>query len=196
MSTQTQSSTVVSRRYAGALLDLAEESKALAKVEKDLDELAAMMLSSSDLATMIASPLTTRADQEKAAQKLAEKAKFQKLTKNFLGVLAQNGRLNILPAILRDVESEMTKRRGELVANVETAVALTDKQTKALQKEISKAMGRDVMIEATVNPDIMGGMVVTAGSYMIDDSVKRKLERLRSAMSGSANENVNLKEVV
>ena len=50
----------------------------------------------------------------------------------------------------------MTKRRGELVANVETAVALTDKQTKALQKEISKAMGRDVMIEATVEPGYYG----------------------------------------
>jgi F-type H+-transporting ATPase subunit delta len=72
-------------------------------------------------------------------------------------------------------------------ARVQTAFALSDEQTKALQKSLSDAMGSHVTLNVEVNRDLLGGLIVTVGSRMIDDSVRRKLERLKRAMtSGQA----------
>lgn len=194
--TLNKTSSEVSRRYANALLDLADDSKILTKVEADLASLAKMIEGSADLRNALKSSVFTRADQEKVVAEIAKKAKFQKLTQNFLGVLAQNRRLNVLSNIIADADRALSKRRGELIALVETAAALTPAQTKDLQKQIEKAVGQKVLIEAKVNPEIMGGMIITAGSYMVDDSVKSKLERLHTSMVDGSNDNADLKEVV
>ncbi len=154
-----------------------------------------MIESSADLQNLIRSPAGNRESQLNALMALATKAKFQKLTKNFLGVLAQNSRVNALEGIIAAALKEISQRRGEVTAKVQTATALTATQTKALQDSISKAVGADVMLEMTTDPAILGGMIVTVGSQMIDDSVRRKLERLHTAMSTGANQNVVLKQV-
>ena len=126
---------------------------------------------------------------------LAKKAKFKEITQSFLGVIAANGRLNVLPGIINAVNAQLEKRRGELTVDVQVAQDMSDKQKKALQDALSKAIGKDVAINARVEPDILGGIIVTVGSHMIDDSVRRKLERLKVSMGSGANENINLKEV-
>jgi F-type H+-transporting ATPase subunit delta len=121
---------------------------------------------------------------------------MQQLTGNFLGVLIQNGRLSLLPSIIRQFKSEMRKRRGEIEARVETAFALSPSQTDSLQKELTKVMGANVTLKVEVNEDLLGGLVVTVGSQIIDDSVACKLEKLQRAMSAGSNENkAQLKEV-
>ena len=82
--------------------------------------------------------------------------------------------------------------------SLETAVKMTAAQSKEFQKKIEKALGASVSIEEKVTPEIMGGVIVTIGSYMIDDSVRRKLDRLGVALKSNANQNKvqNLKEVV
>jgi len=192
-----QVSSVVSARYATALIDLAEDSKLLDKVEKDLHDLEAMIAASGDLTRVIRSPLTGRSQQAAAMDALASKARFQKLTVNFLGVLVQNRRLYALESILRAARREFSRRRGEVKAHVETAEALNTKQKDTLQRSISNALGTGISLETSVNPAILGGVIVTIGSRMIDDSVRRKLARLRSAMSRQANQNItqNIEEV-
>ena len=196
MSAATPVSSVVTSRYARAFIDLAAENKAIDKVEKDLSELSAMIESSADLKNLIRSPASNGEGTLNAVLSLADKAKFQKLTRNFLGTLVQNGRLNALEAIIKAAQKLLSERRGEISAKVQTASALNAAQTKALQESISKAIGAKVMLEAVTDPEILGGMIVTVGSQMIDDSVRRKLERLHGAMvSGGANQNVALKQV-
>ena len=195
MTSAVKASSAVASRYAVALMDLAEESKALDAVEKDLSELSSMIESSDDLSLMIRSPLAGSAAQEKALLALADKAKFHKLTQNFLGVLAQNGRVNALEAIMEAFKIEASKRRGEVAVNVQVAQDLSAAQKKELEAAIAKTVGSDVMLDVQVEPSILGGMIVTVGSQMIDDSVVRKLERLQAAMSKQSNENLmNLKE--
>ncbi|MCB9990916.1 MAG: F0F1 ATP synthase subunit delta [Rhodospirillales bacterium] len=175
---------------------MAEDAKITDKVEKDLAELGAMIAASPDLQSLISNPLMNRDQQKDGILTVAEKAKFQQLTGNFLGVVADNRRLPILPQIIGAFEAELRKRRGEVEARVETAYALTKAQTEALQKELSKAMGTNVALTVDVNQDLLGGMVVTVGSQMIDDSVRNKLEKLRRTMSSGSNENqATLKEV-
>lgn len=187
---------LVASRYVASLLDMAEDAKITDKVEKDLAELGAMIAASPDLQSLISNPLMNRDQQKDGILTVAEKAKFQQLTGNFLGVVADNRRLPILPQIIGAFEAELRKRRGEVEARVETAYALTKAQTEALQKELSKAMGTNVALTVDVNQDLLGGMVVTVGSQMIDDSVRNKLEKLRRTMSSGSNENqATLKEV-
>lgn len=163
------------------------------KVEKDLDELSAMVKDSADLAALIASPALGMKQQEAAMIALADKSKFQNMTKSFLGVLVRNRRLNALVAVIDALKSELSVRRGEVVAEVQTAQTLSAAQAKALQEALSKSIGRSVQLNARVEPSILGGMIVTVGSQMIDDSVARKLERLKGAMSTQANQNINSK---
>jgi F-type H+-transporting ATPase subunit delta len=175
----------VATRYASALIDLADQSKSIDQVEKDMVTLEAMMVASADLRGLISNPLFNRTKQETAMMAVAKVAGLSDLTQRFLGVLAHNRRLSALPSVIAAVKNILTRRRGGVEARVQTAVALTPAQTEALKKALSEATGSDVAIHTEVKPDLLGGMVVTVGSRMIDDSVKRKLERLKRALSGN-----------
>ena len=195
MSSSKQASSIVSKRYANALIELAEEGKTLSKVEQDLQDLSAMIRDSDDLAFTIRSPLNNEAALLKAMNAVSDKAKFQDITKNFLSVLVQNRRLTALPKIIEAFEASLSGRRGGITVDVDVAQDLSAKQKEELQAALSKAIGKEVAINARVEPGILGGMIVTIGSYMIDDSVRRKLERLKVSMGSGANENISLKEV-
>lgn len=189
MSSSRETSQIVALRYAKALIDLAEESKALKPIESDLAELDSMLAESADLRAMIASPVISRADQQAVIEALAKKAGFHKLTVNFLKTLAENRRLYALKKMIEAIRLDLGKRRGEMRAEVKVAQDLTAAQRKELEAALSKSVGADVIVEVKVEPSILGGMIVTMGSHMIDDSVARKLEKLRITMESGANEN-------
>lgn len=175
----------IATRYAAALIDMAEQAQSIEKVEEDFNELQAMMAGSKDLQSLIRNPLINRGAQQSALSAIAKQAAFTDLTTKFLGVLVQNRRLRILPDVIRALVTELNRRRGGVEAKVQTAVALSDAQTKDLQKSLSDAMGSNVTLNVEVNKGILGGMIVTVGSRMIDDSVRRKLERLKRTLSGT-----------
>lgn len=194
MSTTPQASSVVSIRYAAALIDLAHDAKLVDKVENDVLALDSMIAGSADLQTLLKSPLIGKKDQAAAMTAIVKKAKFQELTIKFIGLIVENNRLSALEGVIQAFYKELSKRRGEVSAHVQTAAILSAKQTKALQEAISKSVGSNVLLQTSVEPGILGGMIVTVGSHMIDDSIARKLERLRVRMSKQSNQN-NLKEV-
>lgn len=195
MSSNTQSSGIVATRYVKALIDLAEDAKAIKDVEKDFADLSAMVESSDDFRHFIRSPLIPAGKQSNTVLAIAKKAKFHALSVNFLNTLVHNRRLNILEGVLAAFTSELAKRRGAVEVIVETAQDLSAKQIKVLQDALSKQTGTDVSLQTKVEPSVLGGMVVTVGSQMIDDSVRGKLERLKQTMSAGSNENITLKEV-
>lgn len=192
-------SSIVCSRYANSLADLAQDSKVLDQVGSDFGALKQMLIESTDLAAFISSPRISRESQISVISEIAKKAKFNKLTENFLSVLIQNRRLNALEGIIKAFFKEVARRRGDVAVRVETAVELPAKQAKELEKKVADALGRSVTVEAIVNPEILGGMILTIGSYMIDDSVRRKLDRLGAVLISGSNQNntvQNLKEVV
>ncbi len=192
----TKASHAVTSRYALALIELAEESGKTDKIERDLADLSAMIAASSDLTRLLHSPVLSQSRQGSAIAALAEKAQFDGLTRNFLGVLVHNRRLNAIQPIIEAVRAELSRRRGEVAVTVQTAYPMTPAQTEALQRSIAKSLGREIAMKAKVEPSILGGLIVTVGSKMIDDSVAHKLQRLRAAMSRQSNQNnQNVKEV-
>lgn len=186
MASNTRSSGTAAFRYASALVELAMQGGAIPQIEKDIADLKLMLESSDDLRTLVRSPLVAKGAQQAALSALADKAGFNALTKNFLLVLAQNRRLPEIESMLKAVEENLSARRGELRAKVESATALTDAQKKTLEETLSKTVGQPVAVDATVNPALIGGVAVTLGSLLIDDTVKTKLDRMGRAMKYQA----------
>jgi F-type H+-transporting ATPase subunit delta len=174
----------LAQRYAAALFDLADERKALDAVAGDLQALRAMLRDSGDLRRLIRSPVLSREAQGKGIAALAEKAAISALTRNFLGLLAQNRRLFALPDMIEGYLSRLAEKRGEVTAHVVTAQDLSAAQREAVNEQLRKAVGRKVAVDIEIDPGLLGGLVVRVGSRMVDASLKSKLHRLQLAMKG------------
>ncbi len=169
-------------RYARALFELAEDAGALAAVETDVDALLAALAESAELTRALTSPIHAADGKGKALAALADALKAHDLTKNFLGVLADNRRAGDLKAVLRAFKIIAARRRGSATADVVTADALTQAQLKDLKTALKTALGRDVEIRTEVREELIGGLIVKVGSRMFDSSLKAKLEGLRKTM--------------
>ncbi len=184
-----QESTLVSGiagRYATALFDLARDAGQLDTVAKDLDSLSAMLAQSADLVRLVRSPVFSREEQARAIAAVAEKAGFGDLVRRFLGVVANNRRLFVLADAIAAFKSLLSHHRGEAVAEVVSAVPLSDAQLAQIKSSLSSEAAGNVVINAKVDPSLIGGLVVKLGSRMIDASVRTKLNNLKSAMKGVA----------
>ncbi|HEX5257667.1 MAG TPA: F0F1 ATP synthase subunit delta [Sphingomicrobium sp.] len=171
-------------RYASALFDLARDDRQIESVGKSLDALNQALADSKDFNELVTSPLVSREEASKAFDAIAPQLKLDPITANFLGVLARNGRKNQLQPVIRAFGRLASEHRGETTAEVVTARPLNDDQLTALRTQLRARPGRDVAIDATVDPNILGGIVVKLGSQQIDASIRTKLNRLASAMKG------------
>jgi len=171
-------------RYASALFDLARDQRQIESVGKSLDALGQALLDSKDFNELVTSPLVSREEAAKAFAALAPKLGLDPITGNFLGVLARNGRKNQLRLVIRAFRRLAADHRGETTADVITARPLGDDQLAELKAQLRARAGRDVHIDATVDPKILGGIVVKLGSQQIDASIRTKLNRLALAMKG------------
>ncbi len=175
----------VASRYARSLFELAVESGQLETVEANLGRFEAMIEGSADLRRLIASPVFTAEEQGAAIHAIAAKADIGGLTGNFLRVVARNRRLFALPGVIRGFRVMAAEHRGETSADVTAAHALTDAQMKDLQATLKSVIGKDAAIKLTVDPSILGGLVVRVGSRQIDTSLKTKLSSLKLALKGA-----------
>jgi len=171
-------------RYASALFGLARDEKQIDSVATSLDSLSQALAESPDLKRAVSSPLVKRNEAAAIIANLAPLLSLDPLTTRFLGVLAQNGRLGELPRVIDAIRALAAGHRGETTAQVTTAHPLDDDQVAALKAQLKARAGRDVTIERSVDPAILGGIVVRLGSQMIDASIRTKLNTLATAMKG------------
>ena len=171
-------------RYASALFDLASEAGTVSSVESDLEKLHAALGESDDLNNLITNPQVSRDQANGAVAAVGEQLGVSELTQNFLGVLAGNRRLGDLPGMIRAFGTIAAAQRGEVTANVTSAHALSDSQLSTLKDRLTAREGRTVKLSADVDPDLLGGLVVTIGSKRIDGSIRTRLNSLAQAMKG------------
>ncbi|MGB7374041.1 F0F1 ATP synthase subunit delta [Pontixanthobacter sp.] len=173
-------------RYASALFDLAAEAGAkkdgVSAVEADLDKLHAALNESDALTNLISNPQVSRDQAAAAIAAVGKKLKLSSLTHNFLGVLAGNRRLGDLPGMIRAFNAIAAAQRGEVTANVTSAHPLSDSQLSTLKDKLTASEGRTVKLSADVDPELLGGLVVTIGSKRIDGSIRTRLNSLAHAM--------------
>jgi F-type H+-transporting ATPase subunit delta len=174
----------LSGRYASALFELASEAGTVSAVESDLETLAEALHESPELRALIKNPEVSREALGRVLAGLGDTLKLAELTRNFLGVLAQNRRAGELPAVIRAFQSIAAAQRGEVTAEVASAHALTDEQLASLEQKLRARQGRTVKLKTRVDPDLLGGLVVTIGSQRIDSSIRSRLNSLAQAMKG------------
>ena len=171
-------------RYATALFELARDQRQLEAVGTSLASLRQALTESPELRELTTSPLVTREQATAAIGATAQAMRLDPLTANFLGVLAQNRRLGQLLNVIRAFNMLAANHRGETTAEVTSAHPLDQAQVQALRTNLKSRLGRDVSVDLTVDPAILGGLVVKIGSQMIDGSISTKLNTLAQAMKG------------
>ncbi len=171
-------------RYATALFNLATEKNALESVEASLSTLRGALNDSEDFAALTQSQIVTRDEAVRTVAALGKPMQLDPITQNFLGVLAENGRLDQLGAALAAFETMLADHRGEVTAQVTSAFPLKPAQIKEIGAQLKSRAGRDVKVETHVDPEILGGLIVRMGSQMIDSSIKTRLNTLSQAMKG------------
>ncbi len=171
-------------RYASALFDLAVEAGSVSTVEADLDTMRGALRESDLLRDLTTNPQVSRHDGEQTIGAVAASLGLSQLTCNFLGVLAQNRRLRDLPRMIAAFHAIAAAQRGEVTASVTSAHALSDAQLATLKDRLTAREGRTVKLSADVDPDLLGGLVVTIGSKRIDGSIRTRLNSLAQAMKG------------
>ena len=181
-----QDETIVSGmagRYAGALYQLASDSRSTDKAAADLKTFGDMIAESPDLQRLVRSPVFTVDEQTKALTALLEKAGVSGIAANFIKLVASKRRLFALTDMIAGFNKLHDEARGVARAQVTVAAPLNDSHRAALEsalKEISG--GKSVDVNVTVDPSIIGGIIVKLGSRMVDGSLKTKLNSIRTRM--------------
>jgi F-type H+-transporting ATPase subunit delta len=183
----TSATSGVAGRYASALFDLADNGKSLDQVAQDLGSFRALLAESADLRRLILSPVIGRELKSKTLLAVLDAAGIKGLTRSFIGTVAVNGRARELPAMAAEYLAELARRRGETTATVTSAVPLSPAQLEQVTETLRKMLGgAKVTVDAHVDADILGGLLVKVGSRLFDSSIRSKLQRLQLAMKGVA----------
>jgi F-type H+-transporting ATPase subunit delta len=172
----------IARPYATALFDLAGEAGAVDAVESDLAAIAALANESEDFSRFLRSPVITADVKRHAVEAILKKAKVSDTVANFLRVVAGNGRLFALSAMISAYHALAAKARGEVTAEVTSAAPLTKDQVDDLAEALKKKIGKTVKLDQHVDASLIGGLIVKVGSEMIDSSLKTKLTAMKIAM--------------
>ena len=169
-------------RYATALFELALESNAVAQVQGDLKAFDALVGANPDLQRLVRSPVFSADEQTRALLAVLGKAGIAGVAANFLRVVAANRRLFAVREIIRGFNARVAKHKGEVTAEVTVAEQLNDARMNEIRDALKAVTGKDVQVDVTVDPSIIGGLKVKVGSRMIDASLRTKLNSIKFAM--------------
>jgi F-type H+-transporting ATPase subunit delta len=172
---------VVDRVYAHALFEAAQEKGRLGPVRDQLAQFVAAESEIPELRELLRNPqLDPRARTAALEELLAD---GDEILRNFLLVLADKGRAGQLEEIAAEFERLIAEHEGIVHAALTTAVELSDAEAEKLLGQIEKASGRKVEATRSVDPDLIGGIVLQVGSHRLDASVRGRLERLRRELT-------------
>ena len=121
-----------------------------------------------------------------AANAVLTEQGFGKTVSDFVGVVANNRRLAVLRAIVGAFGTLVAQKRGVVTANVASAHPISDVQREQLRARLIEAGFGNVNIQESVDPTLLGGLVVRVGARLYDTSLKSRLQRLQYAMKGAA----------
>ncbi len=172
----------LSRRYAKALADVAAERQVMEEVGRDLKRIAELFEGNREVVTFFANPAVPLADKRRVLQSLAARAEVQSLSGNFLGLLLEKRRLPHLEEIALAYEELADERLNRGKATVTSAAPLPEPMMEGLKVRLRRATGKEVYLEARVDPGILGGLVAQVGSTVYDGSLRTQLRRMREQL--------------
>lgn len=179
------SSTIASRRYAKALLDVAEESGFVEQIAGDLAAIRETVTDSRDLINMVRSPII-KGDTKARVLKEVFKDKLDDTTVLFIDLLCRKKRAALLVDIINEYYALRDEREGIVNIDVTSAVELDGEQSKKLINSLASYTGKKVQARLSLDKGLLGGVTVKIGDTILDGSVKHQLQVLKSALVESA----------
>jgi F-type H+-transporting ATPase subunit delta len=173
-------------RYARALLDVALAESDPHKIERDLTSFVNAMHSSPDLTRALTSPRIPAATKRNVVEGIARSIGMEPPAAKLLGLLADRGRLEIFNELLAVYSEQLLAHSGIVKGTVTSAIPLAPEIVTALARGLSSATGKQVQLETTVDPSLIGGVVAQIGSTVYDGSIRTQLQRMKQQLVESA----------
>jgi len=169
-------------RYATALFELARDANAIDAVKADLERFDALAADNPDLTRLVRSPVFSTDEQLHALSAVLDRAGIGGLAAQFLKLVTSKRRLFAVRDMVRGYRELVAVHKGETTAEVTVAEQLKDDHVAALRGALKAVSGKDVDLNITVDPAIIGGLVIKLGSRMVDSSLRTKLNSIKHAM--------------
>jgi F-type H+-transporting ATPase subunit delta len=180
MSTRTSAT-----RYAKALLDVTTSDADAAKIEQDLGAFVALIEANPELRQALLSPSVPASARRNIASAVAERIGMAPTGVRLLQLLADRDRLAMAGELLAVFRERLLDRRKIVRADVRSAVALAPEALRAIESRLSAVTGKNVAIDAAVDPALIGGVVAKVGGTVYDGTVKTQIEKLRRQLVGA-----------
>ena len=181
MSKNKSFSTETSERYSRALFEVSKEANELDKVEGDIKNFQLLINSSSEINSFIKNPSQNINQQNQVINLLSDKLEFSRNLKNFFLLLIEKRRIFFIKKIAESFLRLCSKKRGEIKASLISSKELTQSEIDQLNKELSEAIGLTLKLDYKIDKDLIGGLKLQLGSFMIDTSIKNKLNKFKNA---------------
>jgi len=160
----------VAKRYAKALVDVAASGNELEIVRQELSDVAALLREHRELQRFLVNPSILRRDKVRILEEVIARLSLRPLTKSFLRILQQAGRLQALEGVLRAYETMVDERLGRVKAVVTTAAPLEGEAHERLRQRLAEMTGKTVYLEGQLDTGLLGGLVTQIGSQVYDGS--------------------------
>jgi F-type H+-transporting ATPase subunit delta len=170
-------------RYAKALYAVAKDEGAVEAIGRELGEALRAVSSSPELRTVLARPWIKPAERRAVAMAVAQRAGCGKRVQDFLGLVAARGRASHLGDIVAEYHALVDASFGRVRAEVRTRVPLSDEQRQRVAARLGGAVGKQVLLEETVDASLLGGFVARVGSLVVDGSLDGQLARMRERLA-------------
>ena len=180
-------SSTAAKRYANAFLETVIEEGKLEKAKDDMLTIMSTLESSKELRLFLKNPIVKNS-QKKAALEAIFTKHVDKLTFRLINLLLEKKREGLLDEITRNFLSLYNFHHGIIEAEVSSASEMSDKQLKALVKQLEESTGKKVKIKTNIDSDLIGGLMVRIDDTVIDGSVKYKLSQLKYSLTSVAGE--------
>ena len=182
MSINKSFSTETSERYSRALFEVTNEAKELDKVENDVKNFQSIFYSSQDIKNFIKNPTLGVDVQNKVITLISEKLEFSKNLKNFFLLLIKKRRIFFVQKIFESFLRLCSRKRGEIKASLISSKELSKMELDQISKDFSKFIGSTLKFDYKVDKELIGGLKLQPGSYMIDTTIRNKLKKYEQAM--------------
>lgn len=171
----------IAMKYAQAIFELAQDAEKIDAVGEELRTVSETITENSELEVFFHHPSTPREAKKEVIRKVFA-SEVGELTRTVLFYLTDKRRIDILSAIVDGYTSLVYEMRGIVEAHVRSAMKLTDDERIRLTEALAKRSGKKIVLTETVDPTLIGGLVVQMGDTLLDGSVRRKLSDMQDTL--------------
>lgn len=175
-------SATAARRYAGALFSLARDESRVAEVASELHALQRLLAESRELREALLTPLHPVKERKAVLMAISDKLELSTLLHNFYAFLVDRRRLVDFEGIVDEYDRRADEASGLLTAEVVAANELDDRRKDRLRRALSEHTGREVKLDITVDPALIGGAIAKVGDLVFDGSLRTQLQQLGAAL--------------